>query len=440
MGLFYIHHITIINGFKINAGLLPTEGEFSITIKKGLYKNTEQWVSTYLETEFNNTIGNQIPFISHGGIAHEVDNFEPKEATPNTPVHIYGKNFGINEHDINVYFGDYLADVISCQDNEIIVLAPSALNDYYEHIDVEVCHKIVTTKEKFKGNSCWKQLSDFPGGERCGATVFDFEESAMVCLGGNLTNVNYQDVYEFKKSNQTWEKKSDFPGDKRTFAVSCIINNEAYLGFGIEDNINKNDFWKYSLETDTWTKLLEDSEINTNGDIHFIFNNELYIFQEFNTYKYIREHNYFQKQPTMFPKEYRRYAVALTHKEKLYIIGGVNKNGDYIDDVWCFNPQTNAWNKKADYPGVGAKGLTSFVLNDKIYVGLGQTTSYFRRFYEYTPETDKWKRVQDFPGDSRSHSISFISDGKAYIGTGYNRRNYENRVYKDFWVFDPNGN
>jgi N-acetylneuraminic acid mutarotase len=91
------------------------------------------------------------------------------------------------------------------------------------------------------------------------------------------------------------------------------------------------------------------------------------------------------------------------------------------------------------FPGTGRNNATAFVLGGKAYVGTGYdgvTTvdnGYKKDFYQYDPATNKWKAIADFLGGTRQYATSFVANNRAYVGLGYNGSNY----YQDFYEYNP---
>jgi N-acetylneuraminic acid mutarotase len=110
----------------------------------------------------------------------------------------------------------------------------------------------------------------------------------------------------------------------------------------------------------------------------------------------------------------------------------------FMDQTFCqYNPDTDNWIKLASFPFEVAPGCVSFVINNKAYVGLGDTgisDPRYADFWVYDPLTNVWTKNTSMPGGQRYNSIAFVINGKAYIGFGYKSSTKQ----KDFFVFDPN--
>ena len=83
-----------------------------------------------------------------------------------------------------------------------------------------------------------------------------------------------------------------------------------------------------------------------------------------------------------------------------------------VEKIFCIKTPVDIWQKKSEYPGKVSYDQASFVINDKIYVGLGESLS--NEFYEYDPTSDQWTKIADFPSVVQ-RPTGFSINGKGYI-------------------------
>jgi N-acetylneuraminic acid mutarotase len=152
------------------------------------------------------------------------------------------------------------------------------------------------------------------------------------------------------------------------------------------------------------------------------------------------------KQLETFPGAGRVRAFGFTIGKKGYILGGNAGSGFnlmLLNDFWEYDPATDKWTRKADYPGQAAEYIRGFSINNKAYVGTGFGQRVFipgnkisqnNDFYEYDPATDKWTRKADFAGFARENVIAFEVNGTGYMGLGTN--DTYDKSYKDFYKYD----
>jgi len=109
-------------------------------------------------------------------------------------------------------------------------------------------------------------------------------------------------------------------------------------------------------------------------------------------------------------------------------------------DFWQYDPTSNLWSKKADFPGIPRYAAVGFCIGSKGYLGTGinyvnsTTYTWYKDFYEYDPGTDSWTKKADFGGTARAFAVGFsINNIKGYIGTGNTGEGRKN----DFWEYIP---
>ncbi len=109
------------------------------------------------------------------------------------------------------------------------------------------------------------------------------------------------------------------------------------------------------------------------------------------------------------------------------------------------------WAKKADFPSSSRNFGLGFSIGKKGYFGMGQKQTKpfiyksYNDFWEYDPETDVWTQKADFPGGGRLMARGFSVNNKIYVGFGFVIAAYGsnaggNDYQTDFYEFDPHSN
>ncbi len=123
-----------------------------------------------------------------------------------------------------------------------------------------------------------------------------------------------------------------------------------------------------------------------------------------------------------FGAEGRHRAVGIGIGNKGYFgLGHYNGAGPNIikHDWWEYDPSTNAWTQKSDYPGgfgVGSYACLSFGMATYGFVGGGQYSN-GNEFYKYTPATNSWTQVGNIP-TSAMNLQGFAIDNIGYYLSG----------------------
>ncbi len=134
-----------------------------------------------------------------------------------------------------------------------------------------------------------------------------------------------------------------------------------------------------------------------------------------------------------FPGAEREGATGFAIANKGYIAGAT--------DLWEYDPAIDQWTRKADFPGTSRTFAACFSAGSKGYVGTGYSSGAPNLpldFWEYDAATNRWTQKADFPGPGRFKAVGFSILGKGYIGTGGIDPNANlSTTYNDFWEYDP---
>lgn len=146
-------------------------------------------------------------------------------------------------------------------------------------------------------------------------------------------------------------------------------------------------------------------------------------------------------QVASFPGTLRAYNFSVANGSKGYVGTGYDEKYD-LQDFWEFDPNQNEsdtaklagkWTQLADFPGGKRRNATAFAIGSAIYAGTGYNgldKTYFNDFYKY--ENGEWTIAKQFEGDKREGANTCVMDGKAYLISGH-----RSRYLNDFWIFDP---
>jgi len=190
------------------------------------------------------------------------------------------------------------------------------------------------------------------------------------------------------------------PANKgRASAVSFVIDNRAYitLGRSAARSGALTDCWEYNSTSGQWTEKARFPGIGRVNGIAESVNGKAYVGLGFDLSK------------------------------------GVYQEAAQLKDFWCFDPQTNTWSRKADFPALSTNECVSFVIGNSVYAGFGFTGSTFtNELWKYDTEKDAWTQMNYTGVTRRTGSVVCCDAEKVFFGTGYNTRK-EN----DWWEYFP---
>lgn len=141
-----------------------------------------------------------------------------------------------------------------------------------------------------------------------------------------------------------------------------------------------------------------------------------------------------------FPGKARGFAATFVIGNYGYVVTGIDSNViTCTNECWQYNVITNVWTKKANYPGLPRDGGVGFSIGKKGYVGLGSNDSYdsYKDFWAYDTATNAWTQIADFGGIPRLTANGFSMNGTGYVCFG------EDSTYtfhRDIWVYDTGTN
>lgn len=132
----------------------------------------------------------------------------------------------------------------------------------------------------------------------------------------------------------------------------------------------------------------------------------------------------------------RHRAVSVAIGNNAYA-GTGHQNGNGIDtwypDWWEYDPATNAWSQKADYPGNNGNGdqdIVALGFDSVCYAGLGQIDG--TRLFKYSPMTNQWTQVASPPSNGDfNNTFPFRIGDFGYFPSLYS---------SNFFRFDPLNN
>jgi N-acetylneuraminic acid mutarotase len=200
-------------------------------------------------------------------------------------------------------------------------------------------------------------------------------------------SLNAQDV---------WVQKDSVNGPPRSSCASFVLNGEGFVVGGLDITEFKRKMYSYDVDQDDWDNEVSIGGINGSG-----LN--------------------------------RGGAIAFTALQNGYVGLGQGNTVPFFNDLWAYDPTTQAWTQKASFIGSPRRHAVCFEIDDIAYVGTGQDINGFTKdFYAYDASINMWTQVADFAGTPRKSAVGFTMGGQGYVGTGD-----DGILRNDFWQFIP---
>ena len=286
----------------------------------------------------------------------------------------------------------------------------------------------------------WTKKADFPDSSRNEGIGFSIGSKGYFGVGQKQVELfvykSYTDFWEYDSETNTWTQKSDFPGKERLGTQGFLVHGKIYVGLGYfiapyganaGSNEYLTDLYAFDPAVNTWSKK-NDKQIE-GGSIFFTIKDTAYAVNP--EYRVLKKYNPLTDAWT--ENNWTKKAIAPNYaniignninfslKEKEYIITTIKKKGNYINQLWEFDPHTITWNQKNDLPLPGNDTLNAFSLGEKGYVRRGGND-----FLEYDPAVDAWITKKEIPAENKYFSKTFSIGEKIY---GFSKHK--------FWEFIP---
>lgn len=254
----------------------------------------------------------------------------------------------------------------------------------------------------------WTKKANLPEARAYGA-AFAINGKGYICIGkttGSGSSSYLTNLYEYDAANDVWTKKADFiAGFGITDCVVFVVNNKAYLLGGVSQSLNPlGRMYEYDPANDSWTQKAD--------------------------YPATNQGNNWVRMPFAFSIGNTGYVSCGEVRKK------VGAGSDFSKETYAYDPATDTWTQKVDFPGDGRLGGNAWVRNGKAFCGLGASKDanfqniFYKDVYSYDASTDKWTKEADYPGAGRVYGNAAVADGVAYVGGGSQwGLSYENDWY-----------
>ena len=326
-----------------------------------------------------------------------ITGFDPGKGAANLYVTINGEGFDTLSS-IAVSFNGADASVISATRTAIVTVVPAHATT--GRIAVAINNNKVTSASDFvilPGK--WVQKGILPSNkERVLGLGFSVGNKGYLATGDRRAFYvpladRMNDMMEYDPSTGTWKEKKPL-GFKLAGGLGMVIDNKIYVGIGQTDQGEMtNQFWEYDPAADQWTRKAD------------------------------------------FPGEPRFEGIAFGAGGKGYAGTGYDLTSSF-SDWWQYDPITDKWERRSDFAGADewsfAHFLTGFVLNEKIYMGVGFKSDK-QGWWEYNPTNDQWTQKSDFPGKMAWGASGLVLGNRGYI-MGAGTECWEYIPLSDSWV------
>lgn len=354
--------------------------------------------------------------------------FSPDSGTVGTHVDIQGENFNPRNDQNIVYFNNNRAKILNSTRTQLLVEAPDNLINQ-STIKVEIAGQYALSDNAF--NLIFPQIADFE--PKVGSSV-----GSIVIYGNGFSPIRAKNIVKF---NGTLNGEILYNSQNQIEVnLPFITTPEATIELIVDGNVAIADN-KYLLK---WYKY-DEFPFYHYGAIHSFKINDIIYFGLGQFNKEFYSYNIESKELIRLndiPFRERDFAVAFNIGEHGFFgLGRILepvKDRPCYNDFWEYNPQSDSWIQKADFPDTTQAGHACFVVNDKAYLGTGMRGdgSYFKNLWEYNPESDTWTEKSSFPGLPRWGAVAFSINGFGYMGLGSTWSSHGTTYFKDMYKYN----
>jgi N-acetylneuraminic acid mutarotase len=233
-----------------------------------------------------------------------------------------------------------------------------------------------------------------------------------ICFSCTHTNLSYT-------QSGNWVSRANFSGVAMGEGASFVLNNEAYVGTGINPltpNVKLTTMYKYTSAKIYSTPYGYDSAYGS------------------------------WTQVTDFPGQGRSNAVGFSIGGTTGYLGGGLANDGFtpLNDYYSYT-EGGGWTQIDSLVDQNGNShprydAVAFSFDTTAYVLTGTDNyNYYNDIYRYSPTTNTWIALPAMPGSKRSGAIQWVYNGRGYLVTGYtngSKWSSGTQCY-DFWYFTP---
>ena len=273
----------------------------------------------------------------------------------------------------------------------------------------------VTTTSTTTGPGAWTNLEprgDLPSARNRQAMAYDSRARGVILFGGLYGTARLDDTWTYDLEANTWREcrpSGESPSARFGHAMAYEAAGDRVILFGGYDGSGVfDDTWAYDLTADAWTRLV----------------------------------------PGGSPPP-PRYGHAMVYDPaigRVILFGGLGGDGRVVNDIWAYDPAANAWTElhpggdppPARYGHAMACEPASGRLI--IHDGCDASGAIFDDIWAYDPATNAWIELEprgEAPPARDWHSMVFDSASSSVIMFGGWSGS---TVLKDLWAYDPVAN
>jgi hypothetical protein len=430
-----IHNPMIGNAEKYIFTDKPCVGNFSTKMSTNLRSNTIYYVRAFIRAADVTTYGESMKFKSLGGKAPEIDSISTHIGNMGQIIKIKGKYF--SSKNSVVKFNQVLATIISANQDSILVTVPS-FKTRSAIISVSTPDASTYSKDSFKLYA---------------AIIYDF--TPKICTYGDeiiIKGKNFQknpiSLYVLFDTQQTPVRiiddetlKVTVPTDllNSSYNIEVVMNDVPIISTN-KFSLTPVQFIDFNPKTALTGSTITITGANFNPVLAY---NKVFIGGVPAQIVSVTKNTLQVKMPLQNDVIYNNRNATIQLE-----VGGTTQTATTkleINDRWFrLNDAPSSLGSVSDgsswggwQPYLNYNYAKSYVVNNKVYVGLNFT----KEFWSFDVSNESWTKLAQFPGLGRKYGAGFVYNNKIYFGLGHADGNESiPTYYNDWWVYDISSN
>jgi N-acetylneuraminic acid mutarotase len=252
---------------------------------------------------------------------------------------------------------------------------------------------------------------------------------------GYLCSPASNEMYKFDPAESSWTKLNT---NKPFYLVGqmgeVVCKDTFYLISGFDYSRYGSYMYAFNEVLNSWTTIQNIPFMRREG-FAFSLNSKIYFGLDYvsgtltDLWECDPGNGYLWTKKTNFPvTSFKTFSTYFSLGDKGYVVFSDNS-------FWQYDPISNVWTKKANFPGPARVLAVSFVIEGNAYLGTGRSNlGNYNDIWRYDPVADSWSLISNMPV-ARNSGVAFVINNKAYIGYGVDMANNQR---SDFYEFDPN--
>ena len=289
----------------------------------------------------------------------------------------------------------------------------------------------------------WTQLNDFPF-ETFTSSSFVVGEDAYVVIADQQFSLE-SELYRYDVDDDTWFFVTDIPEDTSSFSFGApFVLGDRVFFTGYDSDIDGMKLWEFDVITTTFE---ERTGYDFNGfglygytatsfsigNIGYVLTSSPSEGDNVNFIAYDPDTDSWSEK-SQYPSDISLDTCSFKIHGKGYVVFSmdVGAEGNFINDLWEYDPETDSWTEKAEHPFSFVSSPVSLAIDEMAYVASGYIND---TVYRYNPIDNVWESIES-PGIFFENSFGFSIANFGYIGLGV-IDNVENQPSDQIWRLDP---